>query len=72
MHKMIIIDYEIWHVTILNMLFKGKGDSPDPHNHHGIVLKETLTKVLSIIIMKRLLHRLKQIGTNAQFGHIGC
>jgi hypothetical protein len=66
------IDFQSWHVIILNMLYKGKGDIRDPNNHHGITLKETLTKVLSIIITKRLLHRLKQIGTNTQFGHVGC
>jgi hypothetical protein len=59
-------DFDSWHVTILNMLYKGKDD------HHGIVLNETSAKVLSKSISKRLLHRLKQVGTNAQFGHIGC
>ncbi len=65
-------DFDSWHVTILNILYKGKGDPHDPNNHHGIVLNETSAKVLSKSISKRLLHRLKQVGTNAQFGHIGC
>jgi hypothetical protein len=54
------------------MLCKGKGDPQDPNNHRGIVLKETSTKVLSIIIANRPLCRLKQIGTNTQFGHVDC
>ncbi len=59
-------------MTILNTLYKGKGEPHDPNNHCGIALKETSAKVLSIIISKRLLHGLKQVGTNAQFGHIRC
>jgi len=66
------IDFYSWHVTVLNLLYKGKGDPRDPNNHRGIALKETSAKILSIIIAKRLLHRLKQIGTNTQFGHVGC
>jgi hypothetical protein len=53
------------------MLFKGKGDPQDPNNHRGIVFKETSAKVLSIIIANRLLCKLKQIGTNTKFGHVG-
>jgi hypothetical protein len=67
-----VIDFDSWYITVLHLLYKGKGNPHDPNNHHGIALKETSAKVLSIIIAKRLLHRLKQIGTNTQFGHIGC
>jgi hypothetical protein len=35
------IDFDLWHATILNMLYKGKGDPQDPNNHCGIALKET-------------------------------
>jgi hypothetical protein len=35
------IDFDSWHATILNMLYKGKGDPQDPNNHCGIALKET-------------------------------
>ncbi len=36
------------------------------------MLTEKSAKVLSIIIAKRLLHRLKQIRTKAQFNHASC
>jgi hypothetical protein len=65
-------DLSSWHTTILNTIYKGKGDPQDPHNHRGIALKETSAKVLSIIIAQRLLRRFKQIKTSSQFGHIGC
>jgi hypothetical protein len=66
------IEFESWRITVLNLLYKGKGDPHDPNNHRGIALKETSAKVLSIIIAKRFLYRFIQIGTNAQFRHIGC
>jgi hypothetical protein len=34
------VDFDSWHVTILNMLYKVQGDPQDPNNHRGIVLKE--------------------------------
>jgi hypothetical protein len=46
------MDFGLWHVTILNMLYKGKGDLQDPTNHCGIALEETSAKVLCIIIAK--------------------
>ncbi len=62
-----------WHMAligpILNTIYKGKGDSQDPNNHHGIALKETSTKVLSIILARRLLKRFKKINPSC---HIGC
>ncbi len=66
------IDYDTWHITTLSNIYKGKGDLQDPNNHQGICLKETSYKVVSIIIANRLLQRLKQLGANTQFGHIGC
>jgi hypothetical protein len=66
------VDFESWHAIILNMIYKGKGDPQDPNNHRGIALKETSAKVLSIIIAKRLLSRLKTINPTSQFRHIGC
>ncbi len=65
-------DLSSWHTTILNTIYKGKGDPQDPNNHRGIALKETSAKVLSTIIAQRLLKRFKQIKTSSQFGHIGC
>lgn len=35
------VDFESWHTTILNTVYKGKGDLQDPNNHRGIALKET-------------------------------
>ena len=66
------VDFDSWHVTILNTIYKGKGDPQDPNNHHGIALKETSAKILSIIIARRLLKKFKQINPKSQFGHIGC
>jgi hypothetical protein len=65
-------DFDAWHVTILNVLYKGKGDPQDPNNNRGIALKETSAKVLSIILARRLLKRFKEINPTSQFGHVGC
>jgi hypothetical protein len=46
-----------WHTTILQMIYKGKGNPQDPNNHRGIDLKETSAKVMSIVITRRLLER---------------
>jgi hypothetical protein len=66
------VDFESWHAITLNMIYKGKGDPQDLNNHRGIALKETLAKVLSIVIVKCLLLRLKAINPTSQFGHLGC
>ena len=65
-------DFTSWHITLLKVLYKGKGDPQDPNNNRGIALKETSAKLLSIVIAQRLLKRLKQINPTSQFGHIGC
>ena len=66
------VDLDSWHVTLLNTIYKGKGDPQDPNNHRGIALKETSAKILSIVLAQRLLKRFKQIKPSSQFGHIGC
>jgi hypothetical protein len=66
------VDLNSWHTTILNSIYKSKGDPQDPNNHRGISLKETSAKVLSIVMAQRLLKRFKQINPTSQFGHIGC
>ena len=66
------VDFEAWHITVLNTIYKGKGDPQDPNNHRGIALKETSAKVLSIILARRLLKRFNQLAPESQFGHIGC
>jgi hypothetical protein len=66
------VDFESWHAIILNMIYKVKGDPQDPNNCCGIALKEIPAKVLSIVIAKCLLSRLKAIDPTSQFGRIGC
>jgi hypothetical protein len=66
------VDFESWHITVLNTIYKGKGNPQDPNNHRGIALKETSAKVLSIILARRLLKRFNQLAPESQFGHIGC
>ena len=66
------VDFKAWHITVLNTIYKGKGDPQDPNNHRGIALKETSAKVLSIILARRLLKRFHQLAPESQFGHIGC
>jgi len=63
------VDLKAWHTTMLNTIYKGKGDPQEPNNHRGIALKETSAKVLSIVIGQRLLKRFKQINPISQFGH---
>jgi len=66
-------DHEAWHKMKLMLLYKGKGKIEDLNNWRGICLKETLVKILSSILAKRLLLNLRKTkaGVN-QFGHIGC
>jgi hypothetical protein len=40
------VDLTSWHTTILNTIYKGKGDPQDPNNHQGIALKETSAIIL--------------------------
>ena len=47
-------------------------DPRDPNKHRGKAPKETLAKMLSITIARRLLKKIKQINTMLQFRHIGC
>ena len=66
------VDFEPWHITVLNTIYKGKGNPQDPNNHQGIALKETSAKELSIILARRLLKRFNQLAPESQFGHIRC
>ena len=62
-------DFASWHVTLLKVLYTGKGDPQDPNNNRGIALKETSAKVLSIIIATtRLLKRLKELNPASRLG----
>jgi len=54
------INYELWHTPKLSNLYKRKGDQQDPNNWHRICLNETSAKIVTIIIAKRLLLRLKK------------
>jgi hypothetical protein len=65
-------DFSSWHVTKLNILYKGKGNLQDLNNYRGICLKETCAKVTSSIVSSRLLQHLKTFGSKTQFGMIGC
>ena len=58
------MDFESWHATKLLNLFKGKGDQQDPNNWWGNYLKETAAKIVSIIITKRFLSRLKKLESH--------
>ena len=51
-------DFALWHIVLLSIIYKGKGDTKDPQNWRPMCLKETLVKVLSSIVSK---HLLKQI-----------
>jgi hypothetical protein len=66
------IDFKAWHVTKLNILYKGKGDQQDLNNYRGICLKESCTKIISAIVANRLLQHLKTFGSKTQFGMVGC
>ena len=66
------VDFDHWHRIKLSNLYKGKGDPQDLNNWFGICLKETTVKIVSIILSKRLLKRLNQVGIPNRFGHVGC
>jgi len=65
-------DFSSWHITKLNILYKGKGDPQDLNNYRGICLKETCAKIISSIVSHRLLLLLKPFGSKTQFGMTGC
>ena len=44
----------------------------DPNNWRGICLKETTTKIVSLILAERLLKNLERHKPKNQFGHVGC
>jgi hypothetical protein len=54
-------DFDTCHVTSLNILYKGKGDSQNLNNFREICLKESTAKIMSVIISNRLLKRLHDI-----------
>jgi len=60
------------HIQNLTTLCTRKGDPKDPNNWRGIHLKESTAKIVSIIIAKRLLKQLEQIGAPTLFGQVGC
>ena len=65
-------DFAPWHIVLLSIIYKGKGDTKDPKNWRPVCLKETSAKVVSSIISKRLLKQINKIGAPTQFGHVGC
>jgi hypothetical protein len=65
-------DFTAWHITKLNILYKGKGDPQDLTNYRGICLKESCAKIVSYIMWNRLLKHLKTFGSKSQFGVVGC
>ena len=69
-------DYDIpeWHVGNLKILPK-KGDLHLPNNWRGINLLDTCSKIMSIIVTRRLQIYLLKRGTKFQFGctpKVGC
>jgi len=65
-------DFTPWHIVLLSIIYKGKGDTKDPKNWRPVCLKETSAKILSSIVSKRLLKQIKIVGAPTQFGHVGC
>lgn len=51
-------DFDIWHVNILYLIYKGKATP-------------TTAKIVSAIVKKCLLKHINTIGTANQLGHIG-
>jgi hypothetical protein len=66
------VDFESWYITKLSSVYIRKGNQQNPNNHRGICLKETTAKNVSIIVHKRIQQQILKIGSNSQFGHIGC
>ena len=65
-------DFAPWHISLLSIIYKGKGDTEDPKNWRPVCLKVTSAKILSSIVSKCLLKQIIKIGAPTQFGHIGC
>jgi hypothetical protein len=64
-------EFKAWHVTKLNILYKGNGDHQDLNNYRGICLKESCAKIISTIISNPLFCHLKTFGSKTQFGMLG-
>jgi hypothetical protein len=59
--------YTEWQAASLTWLHK-KGDRTDPSNYRGIVLQDTLARLLSLVITTRLQQILAHHGIEEQFG----
>ena len=69
------VDYESWHSGLLCIIHKTGRAKDDPNNFRGINLMDVFSKVMSIILNKRLFMILDKYGTEYQFGgrpNIGC
>jgi hypothetical protein len=61
-------DYESWHSGLLRIIHKPGRDKSDTNSFHGINLMDVVSKVLSIVINKRLFKILYAHCTKFQFG----
>jgi hypothetical protein len=62
-------DFKAWHVTKLNILYKGKGDHQDLNNYRGICLNESCAKIISAIVSSHLLRHLKNLDQRPSCHH---
>lgn len=59
---------DIWRLSTIKMLFKGRGDQMDPNSYRGIALEKSILKILTSIITKRISKEVEHKIPEEQFG----
>lgn len=59
---------EIWKLSTIKMLYKGKGDQRDPNSYRGIALEKSALKILTSVITKRITKETEHKIPEEQFG----
>lgn len=57
-----------WRTAQLTILYKGKGHTEDPNSYRGIALQNTIYKIFSKILTKRLIMEVDKFIPDCQFG----
>ena len=57
-----------WRTAQMTILYKGKGHTADPNSYRGIALQNTIFKIFSKILTKRLITEVDQFIPDCQFG----
>ena len=59
---------ETWRSAVLKVLYKGKGVLSDPNNYRGIALLNTMYKLLTSLLNRRIINQIENQLVEEQFG----